>query len=154
LALVAREGNQAPGTPEGVFFRSLSTPALNNAGQTAFSGFLAGTGVDGSNDRGIWAEDLQGVLTLIARTGDLLDVDDGLGTDFRTIRFLSFAGGTGNGDGRNRGFNDLGQFAFSATFTDGTSGVFVSNLVAVPEPTAWVLAVAGLLGLGVLRRRK
>ncbi len=155
LALVTRSGNQAPGTPEGVHFRFFSgATALNNAGQTAFKGSLTGTEVDGLNDFGIWAENLQGVLTLIARTGDLLNVDDGLGTDFRTISSLSFVGGTGNGDGRSSAFNDMGQLAFRADFTDGSSGMFVSNLVAVPEPTALLLAVAGLLNMSATRRRQ
>ena len=160
LALVARSGNEAPGTPEGVLFSRFGTsgikfdiPALNNAGQTAFVGRLTGPGVDVTNNRGIWAEDQQGVLTLIAREGDLLDVDDGLGTDFRTISSLSFDVGLGRGGGHMSGFNDLGQIAFGAVFTDGTRGVFVSNLAAVPEPAGWVLAVAGLLSLGATRRR-
>ncbi len=153
LALVARSGNQAPGTPEGVHFRSFSTPALNNAGQTAFSGSLTGTGVDGTKDVGIWAEDPLGVLTLIAREGDLLDIDDGPTTDFRTISHLRFVSGSRNKNGGSSGFNDLGQLAFLATFTDGTGGVFVSNLVAVPEPTAWALVVVGLLGVSATRRR-
>ena len=126
LALVAREGNAAPGTSDN-FTSFGNSPVLNNAGQTAFFGFLDSSG---STDGGIWAEDPSGVLTLIAREGDLLDVDDGSGTDFRTISNLTFTGDAGNGDGRRSGFNDLGQLAFSASFTDGTSGVFISDLVA------------------------
>ena len=160
LALVAREGNAAPGTSSGVNFSALVVaPVLNSAGQIVFLGGLTGTGVDDTNDRGIWAEDPSGVLTLIVREGDLLDVDDGPSTDFRTVSSLRFEsssvlGGTGNGDGRRSGFNDLGQLTFAAIFTDGSSGIFVSNLVAVPEPTTCVLAAAGLFGLCAAPRRR
>ena len=55
-ALIAREGNQAPGTDAGVSFISLGTPAINSIGQTAFRSGLVGAGVDATNDRGIWSE--------------------------------------------------------------------------------------------------
>jgi hypothetical protein len=68
LRLVTREGNQAPGTPAGVNFKQMNTPVLNGAGQTAFSAFLTGSGVDLSNDYGIWSEG-GGSLALVARSG-------------------------------------------------------------------------------------
>jgi hypothetical protein len=72
--------------------------------------------------------------------------------DFRTINGLSFvgisgSGSTGNSDGRRSAFNNFGQLAFAANFTDGTSGVFVSNRVAIPEPSSTLL---GLLALACL----
>ena len=54
--------------------------------------------------------------------------------DFRTITSLDFSGNTGNGDGGPSGFNDSGQLAFSASFADGSIGVFVSQLVATSSP--------------------
>jgi len=152
LALLARAGNEAPGTD--VDFASFARimPVLNVANQTAFLGNLTGSDVNSNNDRGIWAEDLSGVLTLIAREGDLLDVDGGPGKDFRTIRSLTFVGNSGNEDGRRSGFNALGQLAFGATFTDGTSGIFVSNLVAIPEPST--LVFVGVSGVCLLLGRR
>src|SRR5882724_12091865 len=35
---------------------------------------------------------------------------------------------SGNEDGRSRGFNNLGQLAFRASFTDGSAGIFVADL--------------------------
>ncbi len=146
LTMVARGGMPAPGTPSGVVYGSvLLTPVLNNAGQTAFEAALTGSGVDSTNNSGIWATARNGSLQLIVRGGDLLEVAPG---DVRTISGLnlvngfSLDSGTGNSDGRPSGFNNLGQLAFQASFTDGTSGVFVSNRVAVPEPLAR-LAAAG-----------
>jgi hypothetical protein len=165
LALVARMGDHAPGTEEGVVFGHIAnvsghTPndvrhaILNAAGQTAFFSPLRGSGINDSNDRGIWATDRSGVLQLVAREGDLLEVAPG---DFRTISNLTFlANGsdfsTGNSDGRPSAFNNLGQLAFNAAFTDGTSGIFVSNRVAVPEPSS--LLPAALAGVGLLCQRR
>ncbi|NOZ41460.1 MAG: hypothetical protein GXP24_14725 [Planctomycetes bacterium] len=151
LDLVARKGSQAPGTPVGAVFGSSLLPpslipfsalSLNNAGQSAFLGSLkiGVGGVTEDNDQGIWAQNRDGVLQLIVREGDEIDVDDGPGVDLRTIERVF----PGSGQG---GFNDLGQLAFSAMFIDGTAGTFVSNLVAVPEPNSLILAAAaGLLG--------
>jgi len=152
LALVAREGDIAPGPGTSDFFSFFAFPVLNEAGQTAFLANL--NGGTGPTDAGIWAEDTSGVLRLIARAGDLLDVDDGPGTDFRTISELNFYSDNGNGDGRESGFNNLGQLAFYAEFTDGSSGIFVSNVAAVPEPASFALTALGLLGLLATRRRR
>jgi len=130
LALVARTGIQAPDVTDGAVFSDFSNPTLNGAGQTAFRGTLTGTDVNNDNNRGIWAEDRSGVLTLIAREGQEIDVDDGPGADLRTISALSFVGGTGNEDGRRSEFNDLGQLAFMIQFTDSSKGIFVSDRVA------------------------
>jgi hypothetical protein len=128
---------------------------LNAAGQTAFYAYLIGSGIGASNNKGIWATDRSGVLQLVARRGDLLEVAPG---DFRTISLLTFLGdrdshSTGNSDGRPSAFNNLGQVAFSAIFTDGTSGIFVSNRVAIPEPSAISTILMGALCLNFHRRR-
>lgn len=147
LQLVARVGAPASDVEAGVLFQSFfsGTLVLNNRGQTAFYGTLTGPGViDSTNDAGIWAEDIAGNLRLIAREGNEIDVsDDPLNPDLRTIsQLIPLAGSTGNGDGRPSAFNDLGQLVFAARFTDGSEGVFVSNLVAIPEPTSLVMVLA------------
>jgi hypothetical protein len=152
--LVAREGDHAPGSPDGVTFTGFSSHVLNDAGQIAF---MARTIPGGLFFDGIWATDRTGALQLIARTGDSLEVAPG---DFRTI--LGFTrpfqndptlnSTTGNSDGRRSGFNNVGQLAFLATFTDGSSGIFVSNRVAVPEPSTLLLLCFG--SLAVLWRRR
>ncbi len=153
LNLVAREGDAAPGTGPGEVFRDFNaiTPVLNGAGQIAFLGFLTGTDVDEMNNGGIWATDPNGLLTLIAREGDLFDVNiDPLIDDLRTIKFvIMYTGfpGSGGEDGRATSFNDAGQLAFRLFFTDGSEGVFVAT---VPEPG--MVAVLGLGVLALLRR--
>lgn len=144
VALIARAGQQAPGTPQGVKFTQLmENPVLNALGQSAFRGQLVGENVDASNDLGIWAQDRRGDLRLIVRTGQQLEVAPG---DFRTIGplGLDFLGDSGNDEGQPSGFNNLGQVAFRARFTNGTQGIFVSNLVAVPEPSSLVMLLGCL----------
>jgi len=124
LALVARTGDPAPGTPPGVTFNSLTDPVLNAAGSTAFLAGLSGAGVGGSNDSGLWAQTGDGTLTLIARHGDAMEVAPG---DSRIISSLTLLGDSGGQDGRPRSLNDAGQVAFSVGFTDGTSAVCVAT---------------------------
>jgi uncharacterized protein YjbI with pentapeptide repeats len=134
LTLVARSGDHAPGTPDGVVFISgsdsaFNQPLLNNSGQIAFFGRT-------NYGRGIWATDRSGTLQLIAREGDLLEVAPG---DIRRILELGFASSVSVYPG-DRSFNDRGQIVFCASFSGDTSGIFVSNAVAVPEPTAKLLS--------------
>jgi hypothetical protein len=155
LELVAREGSPAPGTPDGVVFRNFGFSeealVLNAQGQVAFSAFVTGGGIDFGNDLGIWATDLDGQLQLIAREGDTFEIAPG---DSRTIQYLGFVAGSGNEDGLPSGFNDLGQLAFMASFTDGSSGIFVSNLVAIPEPATLILASIALFTRRAFARRE
>lgn len=123
LQLVAEEGTAAPGTEPGVVFDSdLSTRlfgsdmTLNNAGQVAFTSALAGAGVTEANDGGLWAQGLDGELRLIVREGDPIEVAPG---DSRIVERFASAG-----------MNESGQVGFDAAFTDGSFGVFVSNVVA------------------------
>ncbi|MGQ0722022.1 MAG: DUF7453 family protein [Candidatus Eiseniibacteriota bacterium] len=75
IALVARQGDQAPGLPAGVVIStSLATPFLsyariNGAGQVAFIGFVSGPGVvPGVNDQCVWFG-APGSVALVARSG-------------------------------------------------------------------------------------
>lgn len=157
LELVVREGDPVPGAPAGAVFDDLAgvtgSPFVFNArGQVAFLGEMkVGLGGVTFGDReGIWATDLAGKLRLIVRVGDRLKVAPG---DFREIRALQFVAGTGPGistgneDGRPSGFNERGEVAFAAEFTDFSAGVFVSSLV-VPEPSsATLMLLASVVSL-------
>ncbi len=69
LTLVARRGDPAPGITAGaIFYSVMFCNTVNGAGRTAFFSLLAGTGLDSSNDEGLWS-DVSGVLTLVARKG-------------------------------------------------------------------------------------
>lgn len=139
LRLVAHRGQQAPGAPAGQVFCFLIGPELNSSGQVAFMARLGNGPADVfcTAGVGIWAEDADGELTLIARKGDTLDVAP---SDSRTISGLSteFSNNlvirphSGNEDGRPSAFNNDGALAFTATFDDGTSGIFVASLERDP----------------------
>ncbi len=134
-----QEGTPVPGIAA-VLFGELSAPLVNDAGSLAFFSNLTGTGVTSANNAAIWAEDTQGLLNLIARTGSSLEVLPG---DLRTISALSL-----------EGFNDAGQVLYRANFTNGTSGLFLSDLVVVPEPSTYVLTAGAAFSMLWFRRRK
>jgi hypothetical protein len=129
--LILRSGAPAPDAPPGVVFHAtfetFAEGVLNDRGQVAIGQHLAGAGVNSTNDFGIWATDSTGVLRLIAREGDELEVAPG---DFRTISELNRTDHNANSNGWPSAFNNLGQIAFWASFTDGSQGIFVSNKVA------------------------
>jgi hypothetical protein len=126
LKLIAHQGDTVPNTGArfGAFFRD--TPSLNRFDQMAFPATLTDL-QSGANTGSLWATDLDGNLVMIARTGQDLEVGPG---DVRTISSLLMIAKHGDDDGRPRSMNDLGQVVFSANFTNGTSGIFLSNAVA------------------------
>lgn len=118
--LVAREGFQAPDAPAGVVFADFQSPvairpAMNGTNHVAFVAPLMGTGVDASNDHGLWSEG-GGPLELLAREGDPAP---GLpaGVNFGEIVF--------------QGINNLGEVAFDATL------VGPSVTVGVDDRSIW-----------------
>ena len=152
----------APGAVQAVALQGTSAPAggnysafpsnavLNGAGQVAFLANLTGAGVTAANDRGLYAGSL-GALLKVVREGDLVTVGPG---DLRTIadNGIGFTSGSGGQDGRRVAFSDTGFITYSLTFTDGSSGVFLT-FVPVPEPGG-ILAAAGVaLGLGYVLLR-
>ena len=134
--LIAQEGETLPGLSDGEVISSFSSPAINENGQIAFEAFLTGDDVTFDSNQAIFAQDTDGVIQLIVREGELLNVsDDPTSPNILQIDSLNFFGGSGDGDGVSSGFNNLGQVAFRAEF-GFQSGVFVSSLVAVPEPSS------------------
>ncbi len=153
LSVIARAGSAAPGTGAGVLFgTSFTSLSFNNVGQVAFIANLVGSGIGpgSGNSSGLWATDLSGGLQLVARTGDLFDVNSSTSiTDNRTISLITYTASSGGQDGQGRGLNDAGQLVFNLTFTDGTSGVFVATI-----PTPGALGLLGVASLAALRRRR
>lgn len=75
-ALVVRKGHAAPGIGNAVFSSFLS-PALNDAGEVAFRAGVQGTGIDLANNIGPFKADGLGVLGLVVRLGDQIDIGGG-----------------------------------------------------------------------------
>ncbi|MBA4106465.1 MAG: hypothetical protein C0485_11965 [Pirellula sp.] len=145
VTMFIREGDQAPGLPDGVVFSSFDPPVLNASGQMVFRGFITGDEINSSNDIGIWAQDLTGELRLIARAGDLLEVSPG---EFVQIGHPAFANQSSEQSGAS-GFNDRGQLAVYA----GGIG-FISNRVAVPEPRTEIHTAIALVLVGCVMRSR
>jgi hypothetical protein len=147
---VAREGSPAPGTSTGVNFGSFGNVVTNASGQVAFSAILQtiGGGVTPSNDRGLWAQDPSGQLTLVVREGDSFTVSPGVVRTINSIAFTADLSPSGGEDGRDLSFNDDFTLVFVLGFTNGTSGVFTAT---VPEPR-----MLGILlpAAAVIRRRR
>ncbi|MDH3283681.1 MAG: thrombospondin type 3 repeat-containing protein [Acidobacteriota bacterium] len=87
LRKVVQESDEWPAPGSGVFFSSFPTNVtdveivVSDSGAVAFVGRLAGTGVTNANDDGVWAE-VEGVLELAAREGQLLPSGDTIGALF------------------------------------------------------------------------
>ncbi len=152
LHLVAREGDQIADMGLGATIEILTnrTFSTNALGQTAFFASFTNP-ITQKAGIAVFAEDLSGSLRVIAAQHHSLEVSPG---DIRTIRNLGIRGAGGGEDGQPNFFNDSGQVVFVADFTDGSSGTFVSNLVAIPEPSSIVFAILGLAAsVAVYRRR-
>lgn len=154
LVQVVGTDAEVPGGAPGDTFNFLFDPLLNASGQVAFEAVLASA--DGTDfSTALYATNLDGELVEIVREGDSVNVsNDPLAEDFRTLTgfLFSFAIDGDSRSGLRNGFNDLGQVVFEASFDDGSSGVFVSNVVAVPEPTTAALLALG--GAALLGRRR
>lgn len=149
--LLVREGQQAPGMPNGVLFGHGNGDwsvwgQMNALGQYAFSSNLIGPDMS-SMGTSLWFADTQGVLRRVIGSGDTLTVASG---DIRTIAGVSAWGFSGGQDGMPSFFNDRGELAFLAFFTDGSQGVFVTS---APEPAAAMLLAAGWIMLMRRQRR-
>ena len=115
-----------------------SIPLQDDAGNVVFAATVAGAGINASIDPGycVWRN---GSLSRRLGDGDLIEVAPGV---FRTIGATGLALDAthmlnlGN-------LNASGLFACHATFTDGTGGVFTTQLSAVPEPGPFGLLAAG-----------
>ena len=152
LHLLVHDGQSiADGTGSPLVVSNLQTQIVTNAlGEIVFQ----------LHDSSIIASNVLGQLVVIARPGDSFQVAPG---DFRTVASLTvlavcndnfFPNIFGyNYSGGATPINDLGQIVFEAQFTDGSYGVFTSNAVAVPEPSAIVLAALGVLALLAYRRK-
>jgi hypothetical protein len=141
--MVARTGDQAPGTPDGFTFRGFQEPALA-AGGGVFLADLAGPGAGAANDLGLFSFDYRRGLSLIVREGGVVNLGTA-GSRIVADGGIGFVAGHSNG--MPSGLDGGDRLVFSLRFTDGSSGVFT---VAVPEPSC----SAALMAAGLLLRRR
>jgi hypothetical protein len=121
LALVAREGDQAPGLPGGIQLATLGHPAMGADGELAFSAHLRGEVEQGSSFALFVTDGGQPVP--VVRTGDQVDVGGG---DVRTVREIAFASGD-----VGSGYSQMapgGVLVLHLTFEDKSQGLFIAGL--------------------------
>jgi hypothetical protein len=145
--IILREGDHAPATPEAIRFRgSFGGTVINSAGKLALLAGLSGS----SQDVGIFAQDSNGNLELIARNGEIVELAPG---DLRVVDRIRFGIDEPPGSGGPRDvMSELGHVALTLQFADASEGVFISNQVlAVPEPAS---ALLSLLAIALFPRRR
>jgi hypothetical protein len=133
--LAIREGDAASGLPD-VNIGTIASFAFNDGQNLAVLADLRGS-VAPDDNHALWLVRPNGDLELIARKGDVFDVDPTPAVDERTILgiFLDGHSLTGSNRAKLNVLNDSDQLAFGLTFTDGHSGIFVADV-----------SPAGLLG--------
>ena len=123
-ALLVREGDPAPGAPAGVAFAEVSSvPIVNGRGQVVHHSRVAGPGVGGPNNRGLWLADAREQIPVV-REGDLLEG--------KTVLVVGLADDGRGEAGRGSPLNDLGQVAFQVDFLEDM-GAFDGIFVYTPE---------------------
>lgn len=121
---VARTQTQAPGCPSGAVFSTFQRFALpDQSGPVILASLAVGPGgVSAWNNVGIWKADSNGALSLIARTGDSVEIE-GL---VKFIAGLEIFNSTGDANAQPGGSNARGDLIFLATFSDGTQALITA----------------------------
>jgi hypothetical protein len=130
LTAIVRTGTETlgPNLGAGVTFAAFGNYGMNSRGSIVFAADLAGTGIDDSNNSGIWIW-RNGTLTKIVREGDVIDIDPRPTTqDLRTVGSVAFVG-SGGEDGHQSAFNDGGEIVYKLGFANGLSAIFSSQIL-------------------------
>ncbi len=145
LALIARSGDRAPGTPDGVVFNSqFINYAINRAGQVCFHNWVSGPSIDDTNSAGIWLYDPSNGLSLVVREGDEVTLTSGETVTFIDIKPTASESSSGGSDGRARHFNNNGEIIFGAAVSPGyREGFFIANTDNGSSPATDLTANAG-----------
>lgn len=132
--LLMRNGQQAPGTPPGVVFNDdtltyvppFRQAFMNARNQVVFRARLGGPGI-GTSSFGIWLAEPDGMVSLITRSGDVIDTGDGILRELDNVTFgVEPVFMAGPEDGRRSPFNDRGEIALLTYFTE-TTGVVIAR---------------------------
>ncbi len=114
-SLHAREGDAAPGMGPGVaFFLFDGIGGINDADQILFRARMTGTGIDSSNDYGLWLG-TPGAPALVAREGDPVP---GIAGDVKYGNFSPWSA-----------LNDAGQLAFFTLLTGADVMLETNNCI-------------------------
>ncbi len=139
VTIIAKPDDPAPGAGTGVLFSSIPGTVLsgdgiaaNAAGQVAFEAVLKGTGVNLTNDRGLWALDGKFQLLKVVREGDTIEAPAGMPRQITSIEFA-----IGVGSGQARAMSERGEVLWKASVVGlplGSEVVAVTGAGSPPEP--------------------
>jgi hypothetical protein len=142
---VAREGQAVP-EGGGVFAGFYGFPAINDAGQVAFTATLRGTPGGAGDDHGLYLWDPAQKLVKLVREGDLIDGRHV--AQFIALNTRDFGG--------HKGFNNHGEVVARIQFSEfGGDGIYLFRLEpllsAPPPPPPFPSAVALVVGPNPVR---
>jgi hypothetical protein len=147
VKLVAREGSTVKGLPLGVTLAQCDnmdhfTPTMNARGQVAFMACLASPDAGTIFGKGIFATDLYGRVSLVARTGEEIEVRPGVLWSITDLRLRT---GSGGGDGLGRSFNNRSHLAYWAALSpaDGPASVYGEGIIESTTSTSGLGDVNG-----------
>lgn len=115
-AVAAREGQEIPGFPGvtlGAFWNNTSL-VISGSGRVAFVGTLAGSGIDTTNNQGLFVWDAKGGLRMILQKGDAKL----LGSAITTI---ALAGAVRSAECSSMAFTSTGWLAINLNYSGGTA---------------------------------
>ena len=122
-----------PDTGEAIFFATVGTsnyyyPPVPTNPLQPMPMFVA---IEPLIEHGIWTQSGTGSLSLIAREGEVLNID---GSN-RTVETISFLASTNEAGGQSRSFNQrTGDLVYSATFTDGNQALILESSTSRTNP--------------------
>src|SRR5262249_37727557 len=123
--LLMRTGDNAPGFPPDTTIASLGGFSMNRGGLLAIFANVADRDAPADLLPCVLAGHARKDLHAVVSAGDPIHVAPG---DVREIASLWWSGQTGAFFDRSSILNDLDQFAFEVSFTDGSSGILVANI--------------------------
>jgi len=127
-SLVVREGDQAPGLPNGVVFFNpgFTGQMILDDRRVIFRSLLSGPGIHEGNRDTLWISRNGAPPALLIRTGQMMAVDGPI----KTVQDFTVALSAGSESGTRSGVSQLGQVALRVVFTDDTEAIIVASAVS------------------------
>jgi hypothetical protein len=118
---------QPPGMPAGARWNAFTSLAISAPRGPIFAATLqpGKGGVTAATASGVWGNDSAGELRLLFRKGESVQFGGGLVKTVKTFTLLNAAAGSA---GVTRSFNDAGQVAWLATFTDQSQALLITEV--------------------------
>ena len=127
LHLVARGGDQPPGTAAGVKWASFSSVVLPDHLGPVFTAKLVLDpifSVDKTNSFGLWARDGLGATYLLTRTGDMITVNSAV----RTVSAIYALNAASGSPGQGRAYSHDGTVIYRVKFVDTSEAILCATL--------------------------